>query len=168
MFARKGALGEFMKYALRAAFAVALTAALGGCATVVRGTSEKFTVESSPPGAQVRTTTGFSCDSTPCTFKMPRKEKFDVTVSKQGYQSVQSHVRTVVAGGGATGLVGNAVVGGLIGVGVDVYSGAALDLSPNPLRVTLTPIGVDPSPATAAAPASPAPAVASGGAVTSK
>jgi hypothetical protein len=34
-------------------------------------------------------------------------------------------------------MAGNVLVGGLIGAGVDVATGAMLDLSPNPVNVTL-------------------------------
>ena len=36
-------------------------------------------------------------------------------------------------------MAGNVVVGGLIGVGVDSWTGAAKDLRPNPIKVTLVP-----------------------------
>ena len=42
-----------------------------------------------------------------------------------------------VAGAGGAGFLGNAIVGGIIGAGVDISSGAMLDFAPNPLDVTL-------------------------------
>jgi hypothetical protein len=42
-----------------------------------------------------------------------------------------------VAGAGGAGFLGNALIGGVIGAGVDATSGAMLDLSPNPLNVQL-------------------------------
>ncbi len=54
------------------------------CATVVRGTTTRFSVSSEPPGAQVKANNGSSCDSTPRTFRLSRKDAFDVTVSKAG------------------------------------------------------------------------------------
>ena len=58
--------------------AVALATAalnLAACATITRGTQTDFHVESTPPGASVTTSTGFSCSPTPCTIKkMIRKE----------------------------------------------------------------------------------------------
>jgi len=151
------------------ASAIALTAALGGCATITRGTTAEFTVQSKPPGAQVRTSTGFTCAATPCTFKMPRKEAFDITIEKAGFQPAVAHVKSVMAGNGAAGFLGNALVGGVIGAGVDISSGAMMDLSPNPLSVELQPVAVaiapTPSPTPASAPtdtstAAPAPAPA--------
>ena len=112
---------------------------LGGCATITRGTTTAFTVESTPPAAAVKTSSGFICPSTPCTFKMPRKEGFSVTVSKPGYKPSTTNVITKMSGGGAAGLAGNVIAGGIIGIGVDAASGALNDLSPNPLKVTLEP-----------------------------
>lgn len=110
---------------------------LSACATVTRGTSQQFTVESSPPGASVDTTSGFSCVSTPCTFRMPRKDSFSVTVSMDGYVSQTHEVNSGMSGGGGAALAGNILIGGAIGIGVDAMSGALNDLTPNPLVVTL-------------------------------
>jgi hypothetical protein len=116
-----------------------LAVLLGGCATITRGTTTTFVVETTPPGAQVKTSTSFWCAATPCTFRLPRKEAFDVTVSKAGFKSITVHVKSVYAAGGGAGFLGNAVYGGVIGAGVDGASGAMKDLQPNPLRLTLEP-----------------------------
>lgn len=113
------------------------TLSLGACATVTRGTTQAWTVETTPGGAAVRTTIGFACDATPCTFKMPRKSEFDVTITKPGYKTLTTHVTNEIAGGGAAGMAGNVLVGGIIGIGVDAASGATKDLKPNPLQVVL-------------------------------
>jgi len=116
---------------------VALAAGLGACATVTRGTSTEFKVISSPDGAQVKTSTGFTCSPTPCSMKMPRKDAFDVTISKDGYAAQVVHVRSAVQGGGAAGFAGNLVAGSIVGMAVDGSDGAMDDLIPNPLTVTL-------------------------------
>jgi hypothetical protein len=116
---------------------LALASTLGACATVTRGTTTKFTIDSSPPAAQVRTSTGFTCEATPCTFKMPRKENFVLTVSKAGYKTATLPIDSKLAGNGAAGFLGNALIGGVIGAGVDIASGAMDDLTPNPAHVTL-------------------------------
>jgi hypothetical protein len=126
-----------MKSIAFAASAIVLAAGLTGCATVTRGTTTQFSVTSTPPGASVKTSTGFACDATPCGMKMPRKTEFDVTVTKAGYGTKTNHVRSVVSGGGTAGMVGNAVLGGVIGIVVDASDGAMNDLTPNPLNVTL-------------------------------
>lgn len=134
-----------------AALCVALMAS--GCATLTRGTTQQFTVDSTPAGAAVKTSHGFTCPATPCTFSLPRKEAFTVTVSKDGHETQTVPVKSDLAGGGAAGMAGNILLGGLIGVGVDASSGALNDLSPNPLLVVLQPQGTT-------APAAPAPAPA--------
>jgi hypothetical protein len=129
---------------------------LGGCATITRGTAQEFTVESTPPGASVSTSNGFQCAATPCTFRMPRKEGFTVRLEREGYLAAEATVTSDMSSGGATGLAGNILVGGLIGVGVDATSGALNDLTPNPLQVTLQAIPAESAPPEAAATSAPA------------
>lgn len=123
--------------ALRALALVCAVSSTAACATITRGVHETWTVETDPSGAQVKTSNGFACDQTPCTFRMERKAEFGVTIAKDGYKTWTGHVTHAVAGGGAAGMAGNVLVGGLIGAGVDATSGAMLDLRPNPLKVTL-------------------------------
>lgn len=118
---------------------VALAAMSTACATITRGTKEDFTVASEPAGAKVETTQGVSCPSTPCTWKLPHNAKFTVTISKQGYKTVTANVTHQIAGAGVAGLVGNVVIGGPIGVGIDAVTGSSQELKPNPLKVTLEP-----------------------------
>ena len=49
-------------------------------------------------------------------------------------------VGTRMSGGGTAGLVGNALIGGVIGVVVDSSSGAAMDHFPNPVMAQLKPL----------------------------
>lgn len=137
-----------MKSIVRTAMAIALCLGLGACATVTRGTHTKYSVSSVPSGAAVKTSSGFSCASTPCSLKLPRKEAFDATISKAGYKSQTVHVKSQVRGGGAAGFVGNAVAGGLIGMAIDGSDGSMNDLVPTSLSVTLAP---DDEPTTAPA-----------------
>ncbi|MDB5496631.1 MAG: hypothetical protein JWP28_662 [Phenylobacterium sp.] len=111
--------------------------ALAGCATITRGTNDTWTVNTTPTGAGVRTSNQLACDSTPCTFRMARKSEFDVTITKPGYKIWTGHITHHVAGGGGAGMAGNVLFGGLIGAGVDVSTGAMMDLVPNPLNVAL-------------------------------
>ena len=126
-----------MKSFLKIAAIIAMVGSASACATLTRGTTQEFIVESSPPGASVKTTSGFTCPATPCTFKMPRKDAFTVTVSKDGYETQTAEIMSNMSGGGTAGMIGNVLIGGLIGVGVDSTSGALNDLTPNPLVVTL-------------------------------
>ncbi len=56
---------------------------LAACATVTRGTSTTFVVNTNPVGARVDLSTGASCAATPCSFQhVARQSEFDVTVIK--------------------------------------------------------------------------------------
>ena len=120
----------------------AATVLLSACATITRGSSQDFVVESTPTQADVKLSTGQTC-VTPCTLRMKRKSQFVVTISKEGYQSQEIKVHGKVKEGGAAGYAGNVIFGGLIGAGVDAASGAALSLAPNPVKVTLAPVGAE-------------------------
>ena len=129
------------RFGVRALALVGVALSLPACATITRGSSQEFTVESTPPGARVSTSNGFQCDATPCTFRMPRKDEFRATVSMEGYVSQEHDIQSGISGGGAAGLAGNVIFGGIIGGVVDASSGAMNDLTPNPLVVTLrTPV----------------------------
>lgn len=128
-----------MTRAARAALCCALLASTAACATVTRGSSTAWTVNTDPGGAAVKTSNQFACDATPCTFKMPRKSQFSVTITKPGYKTWEGQVTNKVSGAGGAGMAGNVLVGGIIGAGVDVATGAMLDLVPNPLTVKLEP-----------------------------
>lgn len=125
------------RFGARALALVGVALCLPACATITRGSSQEFTVESTPPGARVSTSNGFQCDATPCSFRMPRKDAFRATVSLNGYVTQEHEIGSGISGGGAAGMAGNVIFGGVIGAVVDGNSGAMNDLTPNPLVVTL-------------------------------
>ena len=118
--------------------AVALIAAgsLTACASVTRGTKQKFYVLSEPSEAKVVLTTGQKC-TTPCNFKLKRKTEFKATVTKAGYKPLTVDIESSTRGGGVAGVAGNILAGGIIGIFVDGSNGSMLDLRPNPLKVVL-------------------------------
>ena len=160
---------------LRTAALASLTA-LAGCATITRGSTQAFTVETVPSGARVATSLGERCDATPCTFaKVERDSNFTVTVSRPGYRTTTHTVTHETAGAGAAGMAGNVLLGGIVGGFVDASTGATQNLVPNPLRITMdvdtatasagksVPVAVTPPPVTPAvvapAPVAPAPII---------
>lgn len=118
--------------------------ALAGCATVVRGAKEPFHIVSTPAGAQVQLSTGETC-RTPCTLQLPRAVAFQARVSLPGYATQVIPVSSRGSVGGAVGFLGNGVVGGIVGAGVDHDTGAMRSLSPNPLKVRLEPVSAQAS-----------------------
>jgi len=113
---------------------------LPACATVTRGTKQKFVIESTPSEAQVALSNGVTC-TTPCKLKLKRKPGFDARFTKEGYQPAEVRVRSKFSGGGAAAGAGNIIAGGIIGGIIDGSNGSMNNLEPNPLRVELVPIG---------------------------
>jgi hypothetical protein len=126
---------------MRIVAVVCVAASVGACASITRGTDEQVGFHSEPAGAEVRTSTGLACPSTPCTIAVPRKDQFVATFTKAGYHPQQVMVGTKVGGGGALGLAGNALVGGVVGIVVDASTGAGMDHEPNPVIAQLKPLG---------------------------
>lgn len=147
---------------LKLVIAAAAAMSLCACATITRGTTQAFEVRTSPPGAEVQTSTGLWCKSTPCVFpNVARNSNFVVTITKPGYKTIQTNITNENKGGGTANLAGNILVGGLIGIGVDASSGALQDLTPNPLEVALE-LEAAPAPTAAPVAATPASAGAAG------
>lgn len=124
----------------RAVIASALAGVLlcSGCATITRGTTEAWTVQTTPSGATASLSNGERCQ-TPCTLELKRKYPVAVEICKAGYAPVNTSVLSQVSGAGGAGMAGNVIFGGVIGAGVDAASGAMKDLRPNPLVVQLEP-----------------------------
>jgi hypothetical protein len=129
-----------MKRIAVAALVLALGSA-GGCASIARGLDQPFNIVTEPPGAKVETTLGAEkgCPATPCTIeKVSRNAKFDVTISKPGYQSVTQQVTHETSVEGAAAITASFIIpGGILWSLIDIYLGAGQDLKPNPLSVTL-------------------------------
>jgi hypothetical protein len=119
---------------------VSVVAAVAGCATVTRGTEEVLTIESTPSGAQVAVSNGIACQ-TPCAVSLSRHHSYGIRVSLEGYEPQAIAVNSKLAPTGAAGLVGNIGLGviSLVGVPIDVMSGATRRFEPNPVHVQLVP-----------------------------
>lgn len=113
---------------------------LMGCATVTRGTTQDVSFNSNPPFATATVeSTGQSC-TTPCNMKVKRRTNSQVTFRKDCYSPVSHVITSSISGNGTLGLSGNIILGGVIGAGVDVASGAMNDLSSTNFFATLNPI----------------------------
>ncbi|ANW02335.1 translation initiation factor 2 [Bradyrhizobium icense] len=127
---------------IRLLLAVAIAAPCLGCASVTRGTTENISISSTPAGATAEIT-GLDIPTacvTPCVVQAKRNADITVTVSKEGYESQIIPLTKEIPGAGAAGFAGNVLLGGLVGMGVDAATGAAMDHKPNPVIVTLQPV----------------------------
>ncbi len=84
------------------------------------------------------TSSGYQCSTTPCRIVVRRKDHFAATLTLPGYEPKTVQVTPQVSPQGGLAFLGNAIIGGVIGAGIDLYTGAALDPSPNGQTVVLT------------------------------
>jgi len=106
-----------------------------GCATVINGTTQDVPVSSNPEGATAKTHSGLSC-TTPCSFTLKRNTDHIITIQKEGFEPASVTCEHVMS----PAVAGNALIGGLIGVGIDAASGALFKLSPHTIHVELKPL----------------------------
>jgi hypothetical protein len=126
---------------IRLLLAAAIVTPCLGCASVTRGTTENISISSTPAGATADIS-GLDVPTaciTPCAVLAKRNADITVSISKEGYQPQVIPLTKEVPGAGAAGFAGNILAGGLVGMGVDAATGAALDHKPNPVIVTLQP-----------------------------
>ena len=111
---------------------VALASFSGGCASIVKGTTQAIPVSSNPSGADV-TLDGNKVGQTPVSVEVKRKSDHLMTISKPGYESENIAITRNLGGA----VFGNIIAGGLVGWGVDAVSGAQYNLTPATISVTL-------------------------------
>lgn len=118
---------------------IGLSALFHGCASVVRGSSEKLIVQSSPSGAEVRLSTGQS-GITPFEVEVPRKGTIFVTIKKDGYKPLETAAISSIDGASlGIGTAANFLFLPIVNDIVDYKTGANYSHKPNPLIVTLIP-----------------------------
>ena len=120
-----------MKYILSVLLLVMILS--GGCATVMNGRTQSVIVESNPPEAVA--TIENQAVKTPGTFQLKRKNSYPVKVEKEGYEPAT----TTIQNEWSWWLLGNVVLGGIIGLVVDFVTGSAYTLEPERVSVRLVP-----------------------------
>ena len=124
---------------LRLLCLVFMAIAVHGCATLMQGSTQQITVNSSPSGATILVDGGLRF-TTPTVLELSRKESHRIEISLEGYHPERVELRTT----SSNMAMGNIVAGGLIGFVVDHSSGAAFRLIPELVRVDLRPIIPEP------------------------
>lgn len=130
--------------ALLTTFLLALGSIVSGCATIVHlGGNEELNVSSEPAGAKV-VIDGTERGVTPLATKVERKKDHAVVLTKEGFEENQSRVESHLS----WWVAGNVILGGLVGILVDVLSGGGYTIEPDAVAVTLKPVeGIAVSPA---------------------
>jgi hypothetical protein len=128
-----------MERTLRIAGLLSLLWLMGGCASITQGTDQQITAKTEPSGAECEFTrdgeTVGVVNPTPGTVTVSKsKDVIQVSCTKQGHQKAVRPLNSEFEGMTA----GNALFGGLIGLGVDAATGA-MNEYPNEIFVRLTP-----------------------------
>jgi len=115
-----------------------LIAVLAGCATIIHGGRQKVPVKSEPSGATV--SVNRIKVQTPGVINLSRSESMVILrFEKDGYEPVEVTLIRTTDGW----IWGNLFIGGLIGIAIDYSTGAAYQLSPNAVNVTLRSLGYE-------------------------
>jgi hypothetical protein len=120
------------KHLVRLASLVVGVAALGGCASIIHGSTQEISIQSNPSGAVIAVN-GVRNAQTPATLSLPRKSAQALEITLDGYRPFQMQLHR-----GTSGWVwGNIVFGGLIGLVVDASTGAMYKLTPEQVAAQL-------------------------------
>ncbi|WP_295211359.1 PEGA domain-containing protein [uncultured Chryseobacterium sp.] len=122
-----------MKNKLSGALLLGITLSVTSCATIITGTKDKITFNSTPEGAKV-IHKGIEKCTTPCTAEIPRSlSKQMVTFEKEGFSNKEVKLTKTF---NPVTLV-NILLGGIIGIGIDTVTGSLTKYSPKEYKVEL-------------------------------
>lgn len=111
-----------------------------GCATALRGSSQKMKIETDPPGATLKIND--QSYTTPAEVELKRKETYKFEVAKEGYRTKVFQLSAQWDGASLPGLI---VPGGSMSVATDRVSGADLSFSDLPkIKLDPAPDGTPP------------------------
>ncbi len=102
-----------------------LLTVLSSCATIVDGKTQSVTFQSSPAGAEVLIN-GTIIGITPFTVTLDRADGTQLTVRKDGYETVSMELNTALN----PTFWGNIIIGGVFGSTTDAASGASREYVP--------------------------------------
>ena len=105
-----------------------------GCATCVKGANQQIALTSAQAGATVNID-GKACGITPTVAKMARRKAHTVQFTMEGHQTLEVPITKRTSGW----IWGNILIGGLIGLIVDLSTGASNNLSPDNVHAILEP-----------------------------
>jgi len=114
------------------AIAVGGLAFLTGCASIMTGSTQAISFNSSPPGASI-VVDGADMGKTPATLNLKRNKGYAVSIQLEGYETQAINLDRSVNGW----VWGNILLGGLIGLVVDASTGAMYKLTPEQVSATM-------------------------------
>ncbi|MEQ9310235.1 MAG: PEGA domain-containing protein [Balneolaceae bacterium] len=104
------------------------------CASIFKGSSADIRVNSNPAGADIYIN-GIDRGQTPQTLSLKRNQDYVLTFKKDGYEDLNFEIAKKFDIG--TTVVGNIFSWGIIGIIVDIGTGAAYSLTPADVEANL-------------------------------
>ena len=112
--------------------AILLAVVFNGCATIIHGTTQDVSISSNPSKAFV-TIDNVEKGVTPLTVELSRKDHHLVQTNLDGFLPYETKLTRKVDGW----IIGNVIIGGLIGLAVDAISGGMYMLTPDQLQAEM-------------------------------
>lgn len=117
---------------------LALQLVTSSCATLVSGPLQKITLNSGPSAATVTVHPGQCCTSTPASVLLRRDGgPYTITFKLEGYDPYEVQLKPSTNGW----LWANLLIGNVLGLLIDIHTGAAWQLSPGQVNAALGRIG---------------------------
>lgn len=116
-----------------------------GCLTMQHGGSQIVPIDSEPPGVTVGIEPGGAGFETPGQAALERRSSYIVTFEKEGFQRQTTVIESKTSWQLWRNVIWVHPIGWVIGIMIDVASGAAHDLEPESVFVTLEPVVVVPT-----------------------
>lgn len=111
---------------------------MANCASIIHGSKQMITFQSTPVGATVSVAdamgVGYGECVTPCEIELKRKREYHVKFMKEGYSAADLVIQRKSSGW----IWGNILLGGVIGLVIDFSNGSAYKLSPEQMQATLS------------------------------
>lgn len=111
---------------------LALCLCFSQCATIIRGSNQRVVILSQPKVANIEID-GQSAGQTPFFSKLERRRKHVVRVSLDGYEPYEITLNRKMNGW----IFGNILLGGIIGIAVDIATGSMYSLTPKDVYADL-------------------------------
>lgn len=107
-----------------------------GCATIINGSSQDVALSSNPSNAKV-TINNEVKGNTPLTASLSRKDEHTVKIELDGFHPYETKIMKETSGW----VWGNILIGGLIGLVVDLASGGIYNLTPEQVNAEMRQMG---------------------------
>lgn len=105
---------------------------VSGCCTIMLSPEQDVGITSNPSGAKI-TIDGKEVGNTPMTTSLARKNAHSIKIQLDGYMPYEIHLTKNTS----SWVFGNIIFGGLIGLVVDMATGALYELTPDQVQANL-------------------------------